>query len=272
MSSDQRFRIDRIGAGERREEWRRALGAFLPEETLKKEGAAWVYRGRMLGREVVVKVRELRSLADRLKVALGAGRGRRHWRGASWLLEHGFATARPLVLAMERGSAAREWLVMEALPGASLLRHIADADLGVREQHGLARAVGRQVAALCAAGRFNRDHKPSNLIVSRRGGEFVVSIIDCVAIRRGRDGAVRMLHALAVEPTGLRILPRRAVLARVIAAVVEAEYGGRDRREAKSAMRGARRAYWGLVMESLRRHGDATPRTNPLAPGPSALR
>lgn len=269
MSSDQRFRIDRIGAGERREQWLRALGEFSPDETLKVEGAAWVYRGRMLGREVVVKVREVRSPADRLKVAVGAGRGRRHWQGASWLLEHGFATARPIVLAIERGSAAREWLVMEALPGASLLRHIADGNLGVREQHALARAVGRQVAALCAAGRFNRDHKPSNLIVSRRGGEFVVSIIDCVAIRRGGDGAVRMLHALAVEPTGLRILPRRAVLARVIASVVEAERGGR---EAKSAMRGARRAYWGLVTESLRRHGDATPRTNPLAPGPSALR
>ncbi len=234
---------------------------------LKQEAGSDVLLATLLGKSVVIKRSLRRGLGDRLKWMTRASRGHRQWRGAEWLQEHGFGTARPLVLAYEPGRPAREWLVLEALSGKTLLQHIADNDLCVREEHAVARAVGRQVSALIKSGRFNRDHKPSNLIVLRTAEGFSISIIDCVAIRRGKDGAVRMLHALAVEPTGLGVLPRRALLARVVASMVESDFARLDAAlpEVRLARWASRRAIRDLVIGSLHRHGDPTPRTNPLA-------
>jgi tRNA A-37 threonylcarbamoyl transferase component Bud32 len=244
--------------------WEDALRGFDAGSAriLKAEGSSRVFRAPMLGRDVVIKVRELRGIAERVKWAAGAARGFRHWRGATWLMDHGFGTARPLVLASD---GSREWLVMEAIEGKTLLEHIAARDLTVREEHALAKEVGRHVSAMRKAGWFNRDFKPSNVMV--RLDRRSIACIDCVAIRRGGDGAVRMLHALAVEPTGLGVLPRKALLARVVWSMVEADFEGNQ--EGVEAVRLARwatrRAFWRLVRESLRRHGDPTPRTNPLA-------
>lgn len=263
-------RIQRLAPGESAALWTKALIAFDAGSAtvLKKEGGSAVYRTRLLNRDVIVKAREMRGLKDRLKLWTGKTRGHRHWNGAAWLMSHGLATARPYVLATEnRDGVSREWLVLELLPGKTLLQHIADRDLSVKQEHEVARTLARQIAALTGMGRFNRDHKPSNLILMSDSDKFAPSIIDCVAIRPGKDGTVRMLHALAVEPLGLAILPRRALLARVVHALVEAEHAGvtaslTARRLARWA---SRRAYWGIVSNSLHEHGDARPQTNPLS-------
>ena len=49
-------------------------------------------------------------------------------------------------------------------------------------QHELARAVGAQVRAILNAAGYNRDHKPSNLLVHPDSGPIV---LDTVAIRAG---------------------------------------------------------------------------------------
>lgn len=244
--------------------WIEALRTFKVDlaQPLKTEGASIVVRTRLLGQEVVIKRRELRRLGDRLKSRLGLGRASRQWRGARWLAGHGFDTARPVVAALEHtGSTVREWLVLESLPGASVLRHLADGDLSISRQHELARSLGRQIAAIGEAGMYNGDHKPSNLIVVQGRP----AIVDTVAIRRGRRPE-RMLHALAVEPIGEGVLPRRSLRARLIHELVLAERhlsGGADR-----AGKARRRAIWNAVADSLSRHGDPTPRTSLINPGP----
>jgi serine/threonine protein kinase len=219
-----------------------------------------VYRAEALGREVVIKIRSRRGVIERLKLAARGSRGFREWHGASRLIELGFQAARPLVLAH---NGHREWLVMEAVPGKTLLRHTADRDLHVSEEHAVARELGRHISALRKAGWFNRDFKPSNIMV---GLDRSIICIDCVAIRRGGDAPHRMLHALAIEPLGLGMLPRKALLARVVWSMVEADFEGsnEDAGALRMAKWATRRAFWRLVQESLRRHGDPTPRTNPL--------
>jgi hypothetical protein len=228
----------------------------------------------MLGRDVVVKVREL-GPGDRIKVALGAGRGRRHWKGAAWLMKHGIATARPYVLAIEaRRPTPREWLVLESLAGKTLLQHIADRDLTVREEHEVARRIARQMYAIGSAGRYNRDHKPSNLILVRRPDGYAPALIDCVGLR-GEDSLYwRMLHGLSVEPKGLGILPRRALQARVVDEYVRAELEAETPGSMVDRMdrRKHKRILWDIVADSLARHGDPTPRTNPLVGRGGALR
>lgn len=266
-----RFEIQRFAAKEAAGAWRTALAEF--DETtatvLKREGGSAVYRSRMVGRDVVVKVRELAGLKERVKQWTGSTRGLRHWRGADLLKTLGVATARPLALAIERGAlGAREWLVLELLPGKTLLQHIADRDLTVKQEHEAARRVGRQVSQLSKGGHFNRDHKPSNIILMPGPDGLSPAIIDCVGLRRGSDQSQRMLHGLAVEPMGLGILPRRTLLARVIQAVVNEDFEDFDLPESAAAIRvakaAARHAYRDLVVQSLKDHGDPTPRTNPL--------
>lgn len=278
------IRIIRLESKElpRQQAWLQALRSFDSGNAavLKREGLSDVLRAELLGLRVVIKRRTRSGLSDRIKWVCGQSRHHRHWRGAEWLLAHGFGAARPLVLAVV---GKQEWLVMEEVEGKSLLQVIADGGLSVRDEHQLARDVGRHLSALGKAGHFNRDHKPSNLIVERRRlGEklswkpkqpgrdgFSISIIDSVAIRRGKE-PVRMLHALAVEPLGLRTLPRRSILARVLLSMFEADYElpGLDADEMRQITKGVRREMWDRVAESLRLHGDPTPRTNPLAPTP----
>ncbi|MFG0327814.1 MAG: hypothetical protein ACF8SC_11170 [Phycisphaerales bacterium JB037] len=90
-------------------------------------------------------------------------------------------------------------LFMHALPGRTLLDHLAE-----RRADDLAPIVGRGVGRIVRAGLFNRDHKPSNLIVApdRRS----LAVIDTVAIRPTPFPArsvERMFASLIIEPTGV---------------------------------------------------------------------
>jgi hypothetical protein len=242
------------------------------------DGGSWVRRATLSlpsgPRDVVIKCRHIATLADRLKASLRLSRFHRHWRGARWLAAHNFPTARPLALARAVFDGRPcELLILEALPGKSVLQHLADNDLSVRQQHALAHALGRMLARLAAAGRYNRDGKPSNLIVTRcTDADAEVAIIDTVAIKgtslrlAGNRTIVRMLEALAIEPLGCRLPIRCGLAMRVVRAMVESFpiLGNRP-----SLHRIAAHQFWRTVRSAIAAHRDPRPRVNPLrAPSP----
>lgn len=258
--------------------WRAALSsasAFSGPDSreLKREGENWVRRvtWRIAGGEfdVIVKRRVARGTSEVVKMLLGGSRFARHWRGANWLLANGFLTGRPMALGRRiRGATIEEILIVEFVPGRTVLEHLAANDLTVRRQHAAARELGRMVARLAERGRFNRDSKPSNLVLT---GDERIAILDTVAIRRrgplgkGRDGG--MLASLVIEPIGTGNRPRRTLMMRVIRAWIDAaaEQGvlGAGPLDAR-----ARHTIVGVCWRDLdrlvTRHGDPRPRTDPL--------
>lgn len=194
---------------------------YPADHRLGETACPWVRRGTLLGRDVVVKCRPAGSFAERLKLGVQHGRGDRHWKGACWLTRNGFRTAAPYVLATaELDGAPVELLAMEALAGRNLLEHLAAGDLGVGEQHAVAAAVGRMLIRLSKLQHYNRDSKPSNLMVVRTEAGPEIAIIDCVAIRP-RAYAEQMLASLVIEPIDQGCPPRRAVMMRVLHAAVD---------------------------------------------------
>ncbi len=254
-------------------QWSDAIKGFDPTKAvlLKADGPTRVWRAWMHGQDVVIKCWELSSFLGRVKAMFGGGRGDRHWRGAEWLLAQGFRTAEPLALGIEYGGARHhepgssggrrwpmQWLVMRALDGPTVLELMADSDLPVAEQHSLAAELGQQVDRIVQQGRYNRDHKPSNLIVEHLDESSArVAIIDCVAINRCARGnglgALRMLSSLIIEPMGCGVRPRRGLMMRALRACVGV---------------GSRNAGGGYWWERVARHiaarGDLRPRENPL--------
>ncbi len=255
------IRVERTAPGEDPRAWLDWMRGFEPgaARTLKIDEGTGVWRAGMNGRDVVVKMWEHRTLGARIKLLLRGSRAWRHWRGAAWLEASGFTTARTLALMTEYGPGGpRQWLVMEFLAGETVLEAIAGGGLGVRREHGLAAALGGQVSDMVARGRFNRDHKPSNLIVTGwAGDEPTVGIIDCVAIRPCRRfdfGAMRrMLASLFIEPLGVGAAPRRTLCMRALTAI-----------QAKG--------WWRELEQMVREHGDPRPRVDPLAGGAGAGR
>lgn len=257
------FHIQRLAPLEqpRRDQWIHALRALdlSTAKALKIEGGNSVCAATMLGREVVVKVWRHSSLAARFKLLTRSTRAHRHWRGAAWLSSHGFATASPLLLATARGNQDLiEYLVMEQLQGPSLLEEMDAPSLPRALHHRLAGAVGRQAAQLVLAGRFNRDHKPSNLIVTNDGP----ALIDTVAIRRcpraHRASLVRMLASLVIEPMGMGCLPRRALLMRGLTEAAATVVG-------RGPTAAERKDLWRNIARRVFAHGDPTPRVDPRA-------
>ncbi|HEX8877683.1 MAG TPA: hypothetical protein VF777_13115 [Phycisphaerales bacterium] len=270
----------------------RFVATFRPDAStvLKAEGNSFVARAELEGVALVIKSRQLGTIRERAKSLLRASRGFRQWRGARRLQRAGIPVARPIALLTQHGVAPaeaaadarslplvhtwpREWLLLEEAPGKTLLHHLADRDLSVRDEHALARAVGVQVGAMLRANVCNRDHKPSNLIVTFDEGVPIVTLIDTVGIRRrGNPGEMaRMLATLLIEPIGVGVPPRSAVAYRVLrdacAAWLEhtlarplgAAKG--DRKALRSMVRSMARR----VDQYIRTHGDPTPKVNPLA-------
>jgi hypothetical protein len=259
-----RFRILKSAS---RDEALRGWVAFLTRfdearaQTLKRDDAAGVavLRTALGSTTMVVKRTELRGLWSRAKALLGHGRGARHWRGAGQLARVGIETGRPLLAALEQHDAGwREWLVVEHVPGSTLLELLAAADASapgapeVRAQHALAAEVGAQVAALVRARRFNRDHKPSNLVVRDASADAArVAVIDCVAIRplpRGGPlaGAARMFASCVIEPAARDCAPRRTLRARAVVEFAHAFLGERAASLPPDALKGLRRRVWTL--------------------------
>lgn len=279
------FRLDRLAPGETAVDWLATLETFDPARAtlLKADTNTAVYRLTLHdNRPIVLKAWDLRPGVPRLKSMTRTSRAWRHWRGASRLLWAGLSTARPLALATERDATGNvvEWLAMDALPGSTLLHRLAELDaLPPRRRLALARAVGQQLAVLDAAKLFNRDHKPSNIIVTwpeevaptgplagiaTTADQPILSIIDAVAISPTGSQAWRatrrMAASLTIEPLGCSVrIPRSAQL-RALAAYLDAQ--GDVPRDAR---RRALRAGWSSITALIRAHGDPTPKVNPLS-------
>lgn len=259
--------------------WRDALAESLGAGVaLKREKDASVRRARLriggAARDVVVKTRLGRGVAEAVKVAAGQGRLARQWRGAAVLRKLGVPTARPLALVRHLGAAsASETLIMEALEGSSLLEHLSRRDLDPATERAVAEALGAQLALFAAGLRFNRDHKPSNLIVSiPRGGPPQIAVIDCVAVRLapvGLGGVERMLASLVLEPIGCGCPPTAWEMRRVVRAAARAMLSRRDGAgsappPSPGAVGALAWALWRAAAEIVEAHGDPTPRINPL--------
>jgi hypothetical protein len=232
---------------------------------LKEDRGLCVLAGDSPAGPVVVKRMVMERLGDRLKMALGWSRLARQWRGAEALARKGVAVARPIVLWRGRDERGRvvESLAMERVRGETVLRRMARRGVPPAERRALAEALGAQVGALARRGLMNRDHKPSNLVLrgDGPGAPATIVVLDTVAIRRSRPwpALVRMLFSLVVEPAGCGVgipasLRLRAVRASVRAAGLPGDPGAHARR------------LWHEVRDRLARHGDPTPRVDPLRP------
>jgi hypothetical protein len=219
----------------------------------------------------VMKVRRARSLVDRVRFLLRLSPLDREVFGAQMLAAMGVATAEPLAIGVARGSVGALQCVLTAVvDGDSLLELIAARGRGVRREHEIADAVGVQVAHFFACGVYNRDHKPSNLIVTGGvdgDGVPVIAVIDAAGVRRGKKPK-SMLASLVIEPLGCGCLPRRALMMRALRAYMGGVLAGMEA-EAESGMaRGVERAavkdLWRAVARMVAEHGDPTPRDNPL--------
>ena len=261
---------------------------FVPGRTLREadawaerlSGGAWARTARVLkeheggrvldadadGERVIVKAWPIAGVRRRVQALTGTTRGHRHWRGAQRLARAGVATAHPLWLATARiDGRPAVVLAMQRVEGRTLLEHLADGTSSEHEGNALAGAVGEQVGAIVRSGLFNRDHKPSNLIVSGAGGDRpTVAVVDCVAVRRSRGRRLapmaRMIASLLIEPAGVGSpMPMRMVQAIFESAVASAFPAAPDDLR--------RRLTWVVVRLVGRRvaaHGDPTPLHNPL--------
>ncbi|MBA4039968.1 MAG: hypothetical protein C0468_06550 [Planctomyces sp.] len=271
-----------------------AAGAWAAEARLmKSQGPSWVARARLMHRDCVIKVREAGGLVEALKRAVGGSRGHRHWRAALWLLRRDIATPAPVALATARqGGRLVEVLVTAYVPGRTLLRMLGEGGGDARAQLRVARAAGALVAEVLHGGRYNRDHKPSNvLLIAPRGGPHLASdghqiaqkpalaLLDPVGLRRVRaaeaavTAAARMLASQVIEPTGVGCPPRGALRRAALRACLERRWELDAPPESQASPhepmdveweRVSARAYWRAVAQMVRAHGDPTPRVNPL--------
>jgi hypothetical protein len=243
-------------------DWPSALSTLDPAtvEILKQTSTTSVARTTLtlndLPVEVVLKTERSGGLRNRLRIALANTRLHRHWNAALLLHATGaFPTARCHALLLWKAPDNTPFLtlVMEALPGQTLLQTMAQIKaraITTRQQHRLAEAVANQTASLMRAKLYNRDHKPSNLIVTRLDPPEL-ALIDVVGLRStGRASLHAHCASLVIEAIGTGVLPRRALLLRALKTFLP------DREQ--------RHAAWHAIALRIRDHGDPTPKDNPL--------
>ena len=252
-----RPRILRVAPGEHAGAWAQALEGLSERSPgsriLKQEGSDAVWACALLGRSVIVKRRHTSGLGELARRMVGITRAERQWRGCTLLRHAGIPTAQCLILARASES---EWLVMEELPGQSLLSELAKSEMSAAAVRALAAGVGELVSSMAAAKLFNRDQKPSNIIATKLDtSRAELAVIDTVGVRRcpswREDFTVRMLASLVIEPRGTGILIPRTAMMRALARVA------RDRTR--------RRELWRRVERAVRGHGDPTPKVDPLS-------
>ncbi len=267
-------------------EWADALRTFNPDlaHALKREGAGGVFAARLAGLDVVVKIIPLSPWA-RVKALLRQSRGWRQWHGTATLESLRIPTALTLALAT-RSSPPAQLLVLEALPGRSLLHHLKDASLNtlpIRQERRLVNGLARTIGRLHALGFCNRDGKPSNLIVldqNPSADALSVAVIDAVAIHpAGADAPralARMLASLIIEPSGCRIPIRQSLRRRTLRAILAESWassppaaGDAPDEDFARWERQSARHFWRITSEIIATHRNAKPKIDPLAPPPT---
>ncbi len=267
-------RVGGAGHGDGAREWEeklRGLRASRDSEAIKG-GTVLVWDDG--GTKLVRKVRCVRGVFDRFKCAIGRGRLARQWDGAVWLREHGFATGVPRALGMGTTEAGRvEVMVLEYVEGETLIDLLADAagrSGAVEKVAEIAAALAGTIAAMVRAGRFNRDFKPSNLVVTDVDGQVGVAQIDTAAIRgceaRRLDSApVHMLTCLMLEPTGCGCPPTARQQVRVVRDLIRAWNADSDDDEelSREVEKSGIRLLMEAVAKRVRRHGESRPKDDP---------
>jgi len=232
-----------------RSAWISAIGArdwSVGAEVLKRSSDASVIRATVHSIDMVLKSRLSGGVKGSLQRVIGRSRSDRQWLGSEWLATHGIASARCLALLTgRRDGAGVETLVLEYVPGHTLLWHIARGAIAEDPMspasRAIAYAVGTDMARLVKAGRFNRDHKPSNIVVVRSGPPTAaLALVDAVAIVRFKpakrsEAMARMIASLMIEPRGIGHPAPETFMARVVQALghemvgaAEAEAWSRD--------------------------------------------
>jgi lipopolysaccharide kinase (Kdo/WaaP) family protein len=225
-------------------------------------------------RQVVLKVETLDGWWAVARSLLRLTKAHRQWRGAELLEKNGFRAARGVAIIRGRsGAGPVEMLALEALPGQTLLECLADAAPGTGNEHRLARAIGRHIAALCLAGLVNRDSKPSNLLIEwKKNGQPSITVLDTVAITRQpfarkpfwiEEGLTRMARDLLLEPAGCNTPVRRTLAMRVLHACFDRLHPD----QGSGRWRTWRDRRWREVAAMIEAHGDPTPQDDPMNAG-----
>lgn len=264
------------GAGYAPEQWARALAAvdWGEAELLSDKPTSSVWRAGLVVQKrpmtLVIKCEPIDSLKRTVQKLARRTHAFRHWRGAELLMKHGFRTAAPKAIVYGRRDGVEiECLIMEALAGESLLRTIAERELGVRDEHRLAREVGKLIAMMIQKRIVNADPKPSNIMLTNNAGTIELGFVDTVGVKQHTtflpgfeavdDADVWfMLRDLLLEPMGIGRPVRRALAMRTLREI----WGGKG----GSDWRAWRNAWWEQVATLVRAHGDPTPEHNPLGP------
>ncbi|MEO1009170.1 MAG: hypothetical protein AAFX79_11430 [Planctomycetota bacterium] len=306
MADGGAWRATRAAAGEDGPAWARALEAEPWRDAaraLKVDGDTRVLAATLRNRAVVLKFGHLGVRARAIKARLGLSPADRNWAGAALLAAEGIPCARMLALLAERpspGTPPRQCLISAFEPGETLLHYarLAHAgELAFRRQRRLARAVGLHVGCILAGDLYNRDSKPSNLIVrwdddapgdpARDIADDAwpsLTVVDCQGVRRlvrkRAYRSMRMQASLILEPMGLCMTPRRPHIARTLRATMAAyaarRYAGvpveaalrldlKAEHELLASIPERAIAGWHRIAERIRVHGDPTPRVDPLA-------
>lgn len=143
-------------------EQRRLAGRYVLEERIGRGGMGEVWRGTdsVLGRQVAVKLIDLRTVPDEF----GAARFEREARATAGLSHEGVVTVHDS--GVEDHTA---YLVMELLPGPSLAERIAAGPVPIDEVVDVGRQVASALEAAHARGLVHRDIKPGNIAYAADG-------------------------------------------------------------------------------------------------------
>jgi len=158
---------------------------WLAGATLLKEDARTsVFAGESSEGPVVVKTMRLDRVKDRLSAIVGRTRLMRQWAGWELLMKAGIASPGCFVLFRSKGV---ETLVMRRVEGETLLDRIAAGTPTPRERTPLADALAGMLNAMRDASVFNRDNKPSNIVIERGTGtlwlvDTVGSVDECLPL------------------------------------------------------------------------------------------
>lgn len=243
----------------------RALGEEIggPEwaasaQVLKRDDRTSVLAGEAavdgVRRAVIVKVMRADRFKDRLARWTVGTRLMRQWDGATRLMEEGVAS--PECFALWRGAGGVECLAMEKIEGRTLLHEMARGRHPVRIQHALAAEAGRLVAELVEGDIYNRDMKPSNVMVRWVADVPSLCVIDPAGIRARRAGSdTAMLAKLIIECLGIGARPRLPLMMRALRACGESLGWNKDKRQRT----------WKVVEYVVENHGDPRPVVDPMS-------
>ncbi|MGP1345797.1 MAG: hypothetical protein ACTS3F_03905 [Phycisphaerales bacterium] len=216
---------------------------------------------------IIIKIFAHRALRD----ALAPPRALREWR-ALWKLHNArIDAALPYILlrTTSRAGSTIDLLVMQRIEGQDLLNAWASGRLDAPAANTALDRIGHQTAALAAASTplFNRDHKPSNIILTP---DLTPVLIDAAGIRNARfRNPIAMLAKLWIETLGVHTLhpdiplPSRTQRWRVIRAYCRHALTGWELATPPSRRRQCKAA-WRAAQRIIERHPDPIPTDDPL--------